>query len=226
MFHGYAEPNNACFIDRHGQTILLAIALTSKEGTADYEWQWDCYKDSVGIDPGIIFTDADPGVTAAIASRFPRTRHLWCWWHLYQNLRKKLFSVLGAERYSDFMKEFRQCQEQMSKSVFRIQYNKLKQDWPTTVPYLDEQLSANTQYWAAYAQDRFTTGAVSTQRGEGLNRHFKSCLSGQSPLSKVFEQVLLQEAKEEAKLVVATARDEVCSLLSLNMDTTPSQTLF
>ena len=73
--------------------------------------------------------------------------------------------MLGAEQYSDFMKEFTRCQEQMFESIFRIQYNKLKQDWPTTVSCLDEQFGANTQYWAAYSQDRFTTGVVSTQRG-------------------------------------------------------------
>mmetsp|Transcript_31619 Transcript_31619/g.89835 ORF Transcript_31619/g.89835 Transcript_31619/m.89835 type:complete len:165 (-) Transcript_31619:40-534(-) len=36
---------------------------------------------------------------------------------------------------------------------------------------LDDQLTPNVRYWAAYNHDRFTTEAVSTQRGEGLNRH-------------------------------------------------------
>ena len=71
---GSAEPDKAYFLDMHGHTVLLAIALTSKEGTADYEWQWDCYKDFVGVDPDIISTDGDPSVTAAIASQFPRTK--------------------------------------------------------------------------------------------------------------------------------------------------------
>ena len=53
--------------NRHGQTMLLAVALSCKEGTADYEWQYEMYLEAVGIDPALLFTDADPGSTAAIS---------------------------------------------------------------------------------------------------------------------------------------------------------------
>ena len=45
---------------RHGHTVLLAIALTSKESTADYEWQYECWLEAVGTPPQMMFTDADP----------------------------------------------------------------------------------------------------------------------------------------------------------------------
>jgi len=134
---------------RHGQTVLLAIALSSKEATTDYEWQLQCYLEAVGIPPQLLLTDADPGVCAAVASILPLALHLWCLWHLHQNLRKHLMSAL------------------------------------------DNHLTPNVRYWAGFRHTRFSTGAVSTQRGEGLNRHFKAHLSGQSPLSKLFDQVLL-----------------------------------
>jgi len=95
-----------------------------------------------------MLTDADPGVSAAISNTFPGALHLWCLWHLHQNLRKNLGSKL------------------------------------------DKYLTPNIRYWAGFNHTRFSTGAVSTQRGEGLNRHFKSHLSAQSPLSKLFDQVL------------------------------------
>jgi len=84
-----------------------------------------------------------------VASILPLALHLWCLWHLHQNLRKHLMSAL------------------------------------------DNHLTPNVRYWAGFRHTRFSTGAVSTQRGEGLNRHFKAHLSGQSPLSKLFDQVLL-----------------------------------
>jgi len=77
-------------------------------------------------------------------------------------------------------------------------------------PYLDKHLTPNVRFWAGFNHTRFSTGAVSTQRGEGLNRHFKAHLSAQSPLSKLFNQVLLKEQREKAKLVLFTAKDEVC----------------
>mmetsp|Transcript_34156 Transcript_34156/g.86048 ORF Transcript_34156/g.86048 Transcript_34156/m.86048 type:complete len:207 (-) Transcript_34156:125-745(-) len=105
--------------------------------------------EAVGIPPQLLLTDADPGVCAAVASILPLALHLWCLWHLHQNLRKHLMSAL------------------------------------------DNHLTPNVRYWAGFRHTRFSTGAVSTQRGEGLNRHFKAHLSGQSPLSKLFDQVLL-----------------------------------
>lgn len=193
---------------RHGQTVLLAISLTCKEGTADYEWALECYREAAAAPPGVILTDADPGATAAIASVFPKALHLWCLWHIHQNLRKQLGSKLGSE-FPNFVNDFRQCQEQLSETVFWEQYNVLKTRWPETATYLDDQLTGNVRFWAGFRHTRFTTGAVSTQRGEGLNRHFKRHLSGHSPLSKLFEEVIMTEEKEAARLIVATARDEV-----------------
>eukprot|EP00192_Tetraselmis_astigmatica_P017859 CAMPEP_0117653852 /NCGR_PEP_ID=MMETSP0804-20121206/3421_1 /TAXON_ID=1074897 /ORGANISM="Tetraselmis astigmatica, Strain CCMP880" /LENGTH=141 /DNA_ID=CAMNT_0005460073 /DNA_START=325 /DNA_END=746 /DNA_ORIENTATION=+ len=128
----------------HGQTVLLAVALSSKEGTVDYEWQLQQYLEAASVPPHLLLTDADPGVTAAIATVLPYTLHLWCLWHLLQNLRNNL----------------------------------------------DKHLTPNVRFWAGFNHTRFSTGAVSTQRGEGLNRHFKAHLSAQSPLSKLFNQVL------------------------------------
>mmetsp|Transcript_34160 Transcript_34160/g.86065 ORF Transcript_34160/g.86065 Transcript_34160/m.86065 type:complete len:103 (-) Transcript_34160:125-433(-) len=96
-----------------------------------------------------------------------------------------------AGSYHDFSSEFKQCQQYMSETVFWEEYNALKQRWPKAAPYVDNHLTPNVRYWAGFRHTRFSTGAVSTQRGEGLNRHFKAHLSGQSPLSKLFDQVLL-----------------------------------
>ena len=58
---------------RHGQTVLLAVALSSKEGTSDYEWALGCYLQAAGAPPAVVLTDADPGATAAVASVLPQS---------------------------------------------------------------------------------------------------------------------------------------------------------
>jgi hypothetical protein len=96
--------------NRHGQTMLLAIALASKETTSDYEWQYDMWIKSVGISPGLIFTDVDLGATAAVSRVLPLALHLWCLWHIHQNLRKNLGNLLGKD-YLKFVSDFIRCQQ-------------------------------------------------------------------------------------------------------------------
>jgi hypothetical protein len=209
--------------------VLRAVALTTKEGTADYEWALRCYLEAT-VPPTAILTDADPGCTAAIAILVPRARHLWCMWHIHQNLRKNLMGVLGKD-YGNFSSDFKSVQRQVSKEVsdlnglatsncsyqlcnvvpqvFDKQYDRLREVWPQATPYLDEQLSPNVRFWAGYRYDTFTAGAVSTQRGEGLNRHIKHHLSLNSPLVKLFTEVLIKEAKENARATITDAQDQV-----------------
>lgn len=57
-----------CSVNRHGQTVTTTTCLSFKEGTADYEWAYKCYHEGVHIAPLVVFTDADPGATAVVAS--------------------------------------------------------------------------------------------------------------------------------------------------------------
>ena len=43
--------------NRHGQTVLLAMALTDKEGTGDYEWQYSMFQEAAGISPALVLID-------------------------------------------------------------------------------------------------------------------------------------------------------------------------
>ena len=111
--------------------------------------------------------------------------------------------------YQKNFSAFYQCQQQRSEAVFWEEYRSLKATYPEAENYLDNQLTPNVQYWAGFRHTRFTTGAVSTQRGEGLNRHFKHHLSAQSPLCKLFDEACLREEKEAARLFLSEVRDEL-----------------
>lgn len=188
--------------------MTLATALTNKEGTSDYEWQFAQYRDSVGILPTIVFTDADKGATAAVATVFPGAAHSWCLWHICKNLQMNLHMKLGNEM-ATFMTRFRQAQKQIHPAIFKQQWERLLRDFPAAQPYLDEHLTDTAERWAECYLQTFTTGCQSTQRGEGANRHIKKHLQKNSPLTKVFNEVLLKEKWEQAKLSIATARDSI-----------------
>lgn len=202
--------------NRHGQTVMQAVCLSIRETTTDYEWGYQQYVQAVGIAPNAILTDADPASTAAVATVFPKARHLWCLWHIHQNLRKNLGTKLGSE-FMHFQNDFKYVQQQISPTVFKELYNRLLEVWPQAKPYLDENLSKNTRFWAGYRFDVFTTGAISTQRGEGLNRHVKHHLNLQSPLTKLYAEVLVREQKEQARATVKDVLDMVSSLTLLHL---------
>jgi hypothetical protein len=165
-------------------------------------WAYGAYLRAVGIAPNIIFTDADPGATASVATIFPAAKHIWCLWHIFINLQKNVATKLGPDRYTAFSRAFRLAQQQLTEALFEELYQALKRDFPEAVPYLDGQLTDNAQRWAtAFFVDTFTAGGVSTQRGEGLNRHVKRHLDGRSSLNKVCEVVSHREVAEEARYV-------------------------
>ena len=195
-------------VNRHGHTVTLAQCLAFKEGTTDYEWAYNCFQESVGIDPEIIFTDADPGATAAVATTWPNSFHAWCIWHIYQCVTRNLAGKL-AGNFSPFLQQLKSCQRQLGKAQFDEAYNNLLEAYPAAATYLNEQLTPNVERWAAYALEVFTAGAESTQRGEGLNFHIKKHLTASSSLKKVFDGVTNRVEWEHARQLRAKARNEV-----------------
>jgi hypothetical protein len=153
-----------CTPNRHGQSTTTATCLTFKEGTADYEWAYRCYLAAVGIPPNVVFTDADPAASAAVANVWPLFFHGWCIWHIYINISKNLNGLLG-DRLHLFKRQFGRAQCQITKHQFWMLYNQLKVDFPEAAPYLDTQLTPHVEHWAAYALETFTAGGNSTQRG-------------------------------------------------------------
>ena len=196
-----------CTVNRHGHTVLTASCLSFKEGTADYEWAYEQYQRAVGIAPTVVFTDADPGATAAVGSVWPKSFHGWCLWHIYVNIQKNLGSRLGSDM-RNFLQQFRHVQRQLTRNLFDNAYQQLKQDFPAAAPYLDNALTPHVQNWAAWALQTFTAGGETTQRGEGLNRHLKRSLDAQSSLRKVLNVVLMRDAWDDMRCATSKAKDE------------------
>ncbi|CAG8458903.1 16845_t:CDS:2 [Cetraspora pellucida] len=67
--------------------------------------------------PSLTFvTDVDPAIIATISIVFPKTRHMQCLYHLYQNLSKNLRLCL-VTLYQDFLKDFKNIQHSYCEDV-------------------------------------------------------------------------------------------------------------
>src|SRR5437764_11145662 len=78
-------------IDNHARSRMVATAVVSDETKETYQWILECLLHATnGLAPRVLFTDADPGMIAAIHTTLPSTKHNYCIWHIRKNLEKNL----------------------------------------------------------------------------------------------------------------------------------------
>ena len=66
--------NSFSSIDNNTKTRLVAQSLSDDETTESYEWFLDCLMNATHNTPPIaLFSDADPALSSAIASKLPMT---------------------------------------------------------------------------------------------------------------------------------------------------------
>jgi hypothetical protein len=86
-----------CFttVGNDGETIILAVLITMQERQQDFEWGFKEFMKAFRVAPGVICTDGDPAIAAAVRAVFPSsTKHQLCLFHLSLNFKdhiKKCF---------------------------------------------------------------------------------------------------------------------------------------
>jgi hypothetical protein len=181
-----------CGINEHFQTVLLAVALLHHQRTEDFEWVFEQMKKAVSAEAwaGItcVATDGDAAMSGAIETCIPTAHHARCWYHIEQNLRHNLFSVVDDfDTFLDAWKDV--CSQELEEEFKRAQAD-LHQKYPTTVSYLTKNIWKNAESFAlCYTKHWCTLGILSTQRVEGMNAKLKGMLGIHSSthLSVLFE---------------------------------------
>ncbi|CAG8691894.1 5771_t:CDS:2 [Gigaspora rosea] len=79
--------------------------------------QWFVEKATRGYMPGVIITDGDPAMYRAVLIELLTTRHLFCIWHIKENLKKMLRAKLGAE-FDSFYSAFWKCRNSNTPESF------------------------------------------------------------------------------------------------------------
>jgi hypothetical protein len=116
--------DNQSFRYEFNKTRIVASCLTNDETKASYEWCFNMFKEATESSYKVIFTDADPAVQASIINVFPDARHLWCNWHLSNNIVKNTSAKLG-EKLREYLKDFSDCQKSTTLESFEMKFDNL-----------------------------------------------------------------------------------------------------
>ena len=79
-----------------------------KEDTNSYKFALESFEEFFGV-PKTVMTDQDPALKLAISEKWPFTTHLFCIFHIYRNIQKKIAQLLGKKN-EKFLKEFSHIQ--------------------------------------------------------------------------------------------------------------------
>jgi hypothetical protein len=181
---------------------LVACALVDDETEATFKWIYENIKIATGnIVPYSIYTDGDPAMFRAIKSVFDTTVHFICIYHIDQNIQKKLKSVLGSN-FTQFHEDFYQARNSLNVEKFNFYWEKLKNNYPLAVPYLNRVLDQNRTAWAlCYNRKMFTAGIQSTSRVEAMNSIIASDTNRSTGLCQLFN-ILMGRCDLEANNVL------------------------
>ena len=84
-------------ISKEGKTVALGQCFIIDEESTSYEWQlrsWlECHD---GLAPLLVITDSDPAVGCVVGVTFPDALHMWCLWHILQNVFKNCRGTVGG----------------------------------------------------------------------------------------------------------------------------------
>ena len=142
-------------INMHGHTVLLGQCLIATETYDDYVWQFNTYLEASSATPMVVFTDRDPALEQALNDALPElTTHLWCIWHIGQNLKKntKLNAELQAmnKDSQEFGSQFYNLNKCVGKHNFRNLWNEFLATYPGyPAEYMQESLGGDLmKRWA------------------------------------------------------------------------------
>jgi MULE transposase domain len=170
-----------CGVDEYGHTMILAVALTSHQNAAAFEWILTNIHRAVGDQcwkqVKSIMTDGDKAMKKAIESCLPHAKPLRCVFHLKLNIQSNVSKQLG-DKTDAFIERWNNISSQ---SLTIDEFEAAKKQLTDDFPDVDEYMKANI--WKV--QDRFvfcltksitTFGMKSTQRVEGKNAKLKGAL--------------------------------------------------
>ncbi|XP_037412255.1 protein FAR1-RELATED SEQUENCE 5-like [Triticum dicoccoides] len=84
-------------INGHGRTIVFGWALLQDETSDTFEWIFQTFMEVMQWKkPGIILTDQDAGMKAAIPKVFPYAIHRFCLWHIFKNVRENMSAFMAT----------------------------------------------------------------------------------------------------------------------------------
>lgn len=124
-------------MNKYGRTIILMCAFVKRENIKSYRFALESFTYFGYNLPLTVMTDQDLALKAALADTWNSSKHLYCIFHIYRNIRAKIGKYLGTKSNS-FLKIFSKVQRSESEVEF-------KKNWEDLLsPYIDPPPSATS----------------------------------------------------------------------------------
>ena len=95
-------------LNHHRETVVFGGALLYDEMIECFVWLFETFLEAMSEKkPITIFTDQEAAMSVAIKVVMPKTYHVLCSWHMWQNAKKHLSHLLKSE--SQFNDDFLAC---------------------------------------------------------------------------------------------------------------------
>ncbi|KAE8245375.1 hypothetical protein A4X06_0g5717 [Tilletia controversa] len=164
------------------RSFTAALAYLPDETTLTYMWAFNALKElAPQFAPEVIVTDHDAALSAALLNTMPNAAQILCQWHVRQNVEKFARPRLPNQaEYEQFLSDFDELRDARTLDRLQDQSDALRHEWqdahPALVDYIDEKLSAEHLWVAAYIDRHPHMGNRVTSRTEGAHATLKRYL--------------------------------------------------
>ncbi|CAG8779965.1 11254_t:CDS:2 [Dentiscutata erythropus] len=173
-------------IDSNHRSRIAATAIVCDETVSTYEWILEQTKLATNsFQPKMIFTDADPAMQVAIATKYSKTIVRHCAFHIQQNLVKNLKKKL-YNKWDNFMADFYALRNSLVVSDFEHCWMELMNNYSEVQKYCDRVLYPTKECWAyAFTKQKFSANTHLTQHVESINRVMKLEVNSKNSLCQL-----------------------------------------
>ncbi|XP_052203411.1 putative protein FAR1-RELATED SEQUENCE 10 isoform X2 [Diospyros lotus] len=178
----YGMVFGACLgIDNHGKTIFFGCALLQDETPRSFSWALQC--------PQSILTDLDPGLSDAIRSELPNTRHVISIWNILPKL-SCWFSLELGPRYSEFRTDFDALYQLDNNEDFEFQWNQMIAQYGLgSDKHISLLYSLRTSWALPYTKGCFLARMATIAYSKSIDAFLRGIFTVQTCLRSFFEQV-------------------------------------
>ncbi|CAN1257777.1 Protein FAR1-RELATED SEQUENCE 5 [Linum perenne] len=168
----------------HNKMCVFGSALLYDETTKTFEWLFETFLECMNWNaPTSIFTDQCAAIAAAVKTKFPRTFHGLCTFHILHNGPRNLGKLYNHE-FRELLKFVMYNVE--NQSEFEEHWKILLETCPRTKGNWTNSLYKLKEKWSsAWIRNQFCAGMKTSQMSETCNSNLRLYLSSTTNLPRL-----------------------------------------
>lgn len=198
-------------VDRHSTTITFGFSLVLVESAEACKCAFSQFKELTECSPSVVVTDAAPAYVQPVADVFGQPVHLWCMWHVAENVRRHM----GA-RSGELLQYLYQLARELDKGAAQRVKSRMLHAFRDS-SYVKGYIAANIRFFSPALQVAkdlsaaaarvlfFRGGCLTSQRSESMNSKLKQ--PGAYALRNLPLQELVRRSRELNARALAAEQD-------------------